>query len=140
MLFVSHDEDGRIEQANKVFDYVGYADKLRDAGHRFIQHPSLKVISPSEWFVFHDEVVQRQPMEIAVDRTTIKAGGSESAVFRGIPADGHVRIWALGELLHDLPNFGASELEVTIPAPLSYVVTVHRFPWLDYSQTIQAVA
>lgn len=140
MLFISHDADGRIEQVNKVFDYAGYADKLRDAGHTFIQEKTAKVISPSEWFVFQGKRVARQDMPITLDRDVIKAGSSESAVFQGIPREAHVQIWAAGELLHDLPQFGSDELEIKIPVPISYVVKITLFPFLDYSRTIQATA
>lgn len=139
MLFISHDDDGRIEQVNKVFDYEGYADKLRDAGHTFVQNETMRVISPNDFFVSGGEVLQKRPMPITLDRDTIKAGSSESAVFRGIPRESRVQIWAVGELLHDLPQFGSDELEIKIPVPCSYVVKVILFPFLDYSRAIEAV-
>lgn len=140
MLFAAHDEDGRIYMANKVYDPEGYENKLRDHGHdRFVAHESPGLRSPDMFFANGGALARRPFMPIAVDKTTIKAGDSDAAIFRGIEKGTRVRIVAAGAVLHDLVLQDA-ELELHIPVPCTYRVIFERWPCRDRAFEIEAVA
>lgn len=136
MLFISHDEDGRIEQANKVFDYEGYGAKLTEAGHRFIAENSSTVIAPDEWYVFKRERRERPAMAVSLRKAVIKAG--EVARFANIPAGSTMTIFGAGELLAANERVVGRVLELPMPVPCVYTVTFSRFPYRDCTMQVEA--
>lgn len=83
--------------------------------------------------------VQRRPyMTIHLDKNVIKAGGNDTAVLTGAPKGVGFVVEALGEVIFDgdLPD---GEIEIGIPTPVTYTITLRKWPWRDVRVNIQAV-
>jgi len=78
-------------------------------------------------------------MRAVVDKTTIKAGGSDAAVLTGAPKNVRCMVYGVGDMLHDivLPD---GELELSIPVPITYRVVLEKWPYQMFTIDIEAVA
>ena len=140
MLFAVHNEDGQIIQANKVYDPEGYDKLLDDSGLKYVAVQSEGILSPENWFVnvSAKELTERPTMPIEVNKTRIKAGGDDSALLTGIPANAQVVIYAVGAELHRLAKLDATELEIAIPVPCAYTVAIDLWPYKTFRIDIEA--
>lgn len=131
MLFLVYNEFGVITQSNKVYDQKDYGDRLREHGMRFIEVETEGVIAPSEYYVRDEVVYERRPMPVKINKTRIRAGTSDMAVIRGIPKGAFVNVVATGgyTIYNDTIDDGV--MEILIPVPTIYTVTIMLFPWLD---------
>lgn len=138
MLYTVH-EDGKITQSNKLYSFneKDYDSRLRDIGYEFIKEQVDTLADPETEYIFRGSRSERPKMPIRLNRKRIKAGGRDAALLLGIPRKATVRVFAIGEMLHELTDI--NELELTIPVPCTYVVTAMLFPYRDYSVTIEAV-
>lgn len=140
MLFLVHEDDGRITQANKVYDPTGYGDLLRENGLKHIEIETGSVIPIDEHFILRGEVTRRPVMKLRMSKDRILAGNNDASVIRGIPSgsrlsivvEGHESVPLINETISD------SVLEFSAPAPGVYVLTFEKFPYL--TQTIRIVA
>src|SRR5690606_4021949 len=133
------DETGRITQANKVYDPVGYDKRLDDAGVRYVKVDHPGVLSPDEWMVSGNAPAERPTMAIMIDKTTIKAGDNDAAVITGAPKDVEFSVSVGGSSVLD-GNLPDGELELSVLTPGLYQVTLTKWPYRDFSVTIEAVA
>jgi hypothetical protein len=139
MLYVIHNEAGEITQANKVFaDPAGYDDRLRDLGHTFIKKNISSLLSPDHWHARGKRLRERPVMFIIVDKTTIKAGGVDSAVLRGCPIGGTYQVSTSGITVHS-GLLDESEMEIFIPVPCIYRVTIDKWPLKTFTADIEAI-
>ena len=145
MLFLISNDEGRIVQANKVFtDVEKYEAQLRDNNIAVTKVKHHSLLAPDRWMVNKNEdllmrVKKRPTMTVAIDKTTIKAGGSDKAVLTGAPKDVRCCIVGGGETLFDV-SLPDGELELGIPVPIVYVVRLIKWPYVDFTATIEAVA
>ena len=138
------DEEGRITQASKVYSHIEQTEeRYRDLDIKFLKLKHPRLLSADRWMikgVKEDslQVHRRQYMDITLDKFIIKAGGSDTAVITGAPKGAEFTVESLGEVIHqgDLPN---GEIEIGIPVPVSYKVTIRKWPWRDSQFIIQAV-
>jgi hypothetical protein len=137
MLFVSYNQDGSIHQANKVYDPRGYGKLLNEVEHRFVtskQHAGP--VNPEHWLVQKGFLTERPDMPITISKTTVKAGSSDSAVFKGIPKGAKFDIHTMGVLVWQ--ESSEEELEVSVPVPCIYKVRFHLWPYKTFEASIEA--
>jgi hypothetical protein len=141
MLFAIHDESGRINQANKVYEPEGYDKLLDDLGHKYVSAQSTGLLPPEHWFVdvSAKELIERPIMNVQVSKTQIKAGDKDSALLTGIPKQSKVFIYAAGTELYKMDPFDAEELELSIPVPCTYTVVIDLWPYKTFRTVIEAV-
>ncbi|MDD1534551.1 MULTISPECIES: hypothetical protein [unclassified Bradyrhizobium] len=140
-LFAVFEPSGQLTQANKVYDPEGYDKLLDEHGYTYIAAETNTLPSFSEWYVDvkAKELTARPVMPIAVTKTVIKAGGVDSAVISGIPKQAKAVIGAAGAVLHNVDPLDATELEIAIPVPCVYRVTISLWPYRDHVIAIEAV-
>lgn len=141
MLYVVHDESGAIEQANKLysFDEKDYDSRLHDDGQKFIKVEKMSTLpDPDHYHVFRRRLRDRPVMPIKIDKTIIKAGGSDAAVITGIPRKAKIMVFAANELIFNLKDL--DELEVPIPVPCIYFIRIQNYPYKDFTVSIEARA
>lgn len=139
MLFLIPDGDGRITQANKVYDPEGYDKRLDDAGVKYVKVDHPGVLSPDEWMVSGGEPTERPRMTVSVVKVCIRAGDNDAAVITGAPKDVAFAVSVGGSPVWDgtLPD---GELELSVPTPGLYQVSFKKWPYRDFNVTIEAVA
>jgi hypothetical protein len=135
---------GRFTQGNKHYDPNDkYEDQIRALGQKFVKANIPNLLSPDQWMAstrpgsivpYH----KRPLMRAVIDKTTIKAGGSDAAVLTGAPKNVRCMVHGAGELLFDimLPN---GEFELSIPAPITYRVVLEKWPYQMFTVDIEAV-
>lgn len=139
MLFLIPDGEGRIMQANKVYDPEGYDKRLDDAGVKYVKVDHPGVLSPDEWHLPEGVLTERPVMAVAATKVRIRAGDNDAAVITGAPKDvtfsvsvGDSSVWS-----GTLPD---GELELSVPTPGVYHVSFKKWPYRDFNVTIEAVA
>lgn len=133
------EEDGRVDQSNKVFDPYGYSDLLSDRGLNFIALDNEGYLPPDKIRIVNRQVVKRPEMHIQVSKSIIKAG-KESAIFRNVPKNAKVTIAVsgLGVISQDvLPD---TAFDLPIPVPCTYKVRIELWPWIPFEIDIEAVS
>src|SRR5262245_8408011 len=130
-LFAIYDETGDIKQAIKHYDPAGYDKLLDDRGLQYVvKEQSEGLLRPGQWYVDAAKELRERPLlATSVDKTVIKAGGDDSALISGIPREARVRIMAAGHVLHAFEKLDADQLEITIPVPCAYSVTIDLWPY-----------
>lgn len=150
MLFALHDDDGKIHQANKVYDdHRKYVGLLRDLGHRFVAVNAPGLLPPEHWHVDIKpryrgqrltELKERPVMQIEVTKTRIKAGSKDdSAVLKNIPAGARFEVLTSNTSIHS-GLLDGTELELFIPVPCIYRVTLDLWPYKQFQVDIEAYA
>jgi hypothetical protein len=139
MLFLIPNQDGRIVQANKVYDPEGYDRRLDEAGVKYVKVNHPGVLSPDEWMVSDGAPAERPPMRVTVDKVRIRAGDNDAAVLVGAPNDVAFSVVVQGNEVWSgtLPD---GELELSVPTPGIYQVSLKKWPFRDFGITIEAVA
>lgn len=139
MMYAVYDDTGHITQASQEYSNDGKVEEImRDLGQRWIKEPR-ELVSSDYWYVRDERLTERPLMPSIIDKRTIKAGGNDSAVIVGIPKGAACTISTGGHTLHEL-TMDESELEVLIPVPCIYTVTLRRWPFQDKQFQIEAVA
>jgi hypothetical protein len=139
MLFLIPDGEGRITQANKVYDPEGYDRRLDDAGVKYVKVDHPGVLSPDEWMVSDGAPTERPSMAVAINKTLIKAGDNDAAILTGAPKDVAFSVSVGGSSVWSgtLPD---GELELSVPTPGVYVVMLKKWPYRDFNVSIEALA
>lgn len=139
-LFATHDESGRITAATKHFDAEGYDKLLHDAGHKFLVIEKSPLIGSSEYYVDVPvkELRERPVLQCLVNKRQIKAGSDDSALIVGVPEAAKVRIIAVGQVLHEYDPIDADQIEISIPVPCTYTVTIDLWPYKPWKTDITA--
>ena len=126
--------------ANKVYDPDGYDNRLREHGHeRFVVTETPGILSPDVFYVREGEHSVRPHMWITVDKTVIRAGDTDAAIFRNIPRGARLRTFAASALLHEIV-MQDDELELHIPVPCTYRVVFEKWPYRTFTVDVEAVA
>lgn len=136
-LFVVHEADGQISQANKVYSPEGYHELLEDRGLSYVAVPDRGLIRPGHFYVDKGELLDRPDLTTIIDKRKIKAGGDDSALITGIPRKAKIGVWAVGQLLHEVTD--TDQLEISIPVPCTYTVKIDLWPYKTWSTDIEAV-
>lgn len=145
MLYALYnEEDGKIHQANKVYDEAGrYDDLLNELGHKFVAVNSPGLLPPEHWYVdvTAKELCERPVMQSTAYANTIKAG--TNAILLNLPIGADITIMALGYQtpVHVFPKLDGDELEFPLAdVPCIYQAIIRKFPFKDCTITIEAVA
>lgn len=141
MLFLVHDDDGRITQANKVYSPDGYADQLRDLGLKHVVLQRDGIIPIDDFFIQAGAVSPRPVMKLRLIKDRIATGDNDAAYIRGIPhgarftivVDGHESVPLLDDIIND------TVMEFSAPAPGTYKITFEKFPYLARTLKITAI-
>lgn len=138
-FFAVYDEKGAITQGTKVYDPEGYANRLRGLNYRFVERKTETILSHEHWHVTRKRLKERPTMTVAIDKAVVRAGGSDAAVLTGAPKGVAFSITVRGVSVWNgvLPD---GELELTVPAPGLYDLTLTKWPFKDFRVTIEAVA
>lgn len=141
MLFALYNEDGSIHQANKVYDPTGYGDLLNERGYKFVAAQVEGPLSPDHWMVDikAKELCERPVMNVSVSKTWVKCGDKDSALFTNCPKQASFCITTSDTPIHS-GVLDATELEVYIPVPCIYRVTLNCWPFKPFAVDIEAVA
>lgn len=140
MLFLVHDDEGRISQANQVYQPKGYAELLSEHGMQHIALDVKGVVPIDDYYILKSEVTRRPEMELRVSKDLIAAGETDSAVIRGIPrgsrfsvvVEGFEALPLMNEIIQD------TVLEFSAPTPGIYKITFEKFPYMV--RTVRVVA
>lgn len=144
MNFLIFEKDGecpgRITQSNKVFEHENYHATLADHGYRdFVKVDYGGALDPSAYHIERGQPSARPVMPVRVSKTTVKAGGDDAAVFRGVPKNALVEV-----ALNDGTVIGSqrvgSDFDVPMPVPCLYKVRITLWPFKDFEVTLQGVA
>lgn len=129
---------GRFTQGNKHYDPDDrYEDQIHALGQKFIKRDIPGLLSPDEWYAMNNEAVKRQPMNISVSKTTIKAGVNDAAVIVGAPKEVSFNVFVGDSLVWNgtLPD---GELELSVPVPGIYRVVLDKWPYRQFKIDIEA--
>lgn len=135
---VFNPEDGRVTQSNQLSDPTGYADILNERDYSFVQTAGGPLNLDAVW-VKGGRLRTRPRMRITLDRTRIRAGGSDAAVFRRIPKTAKVTVVTGGLVIYH-GVLGIEDLELPIPVPCVYQVTFELWPYQDWTTEVTAYA
>lgn len=138
MLYLIHDDDGRITQSNKVFSPEGYDKQLHDAGVRFVKHDLKEVLPLDSHYVAGGELIPRGRMILRLNKRRFKADGIDASVIRGLPVPCDVTI-SVGEAVVDRQTATERELELSSTTPGVFKVLVEKFPYLPWTAEFEAV-
>lgn len=149
-LFAIHDPEGRVTQATKHFDPVGYDRLLDQHGLTYAacQHPHLRshdtiyVANPQSPF---KEVRERPLMPIEVSKTTIRCGESDATLLKGIPKGSTYAVTSsAGDRIWPLPGesnvLDAEELQISMPVPCRFRIVLDQWPFQTFAVDIEVVA
>lgn len=131
------DEPGRITQSNKVYQPEGYDGQLQELGHEFVAIENPGYLNPDRFLIADGEPMARSEMPITVSKRQIKAGGSDKAVFRGVPIGAKASV-STGGMLIGSDVIPSGEFDLPIPVPCIYRVTITLWPFLDFVADIEA--
>lgn len=130
---------GRFTQGNKHYDPNDkYEDQIHALGQKFIKKDIPGLLSPDLWYAMNGEATERPPMEVAIDKTTIKAGGSDASVLIGAPKDVSFNVFVGSDVVWSgtLPD---GELEMSVPAPGLYRIVLEKWPYQMFTVDVEAV-
>lgn len=135
---------GRFTQGNKHYDPNDkYEDQIRALGQKFVKAKIPGLLSPDQWMAstrpgsivpYH----KRPLMRITIDKTTIKAGGTDAAVLTGAPKDVAFNVFVGSDVVWSgtLPD---GELELSVPAPGLYRIVLDKWPYQQFKVDVEAV-
>lgn len=140
MLYALHHEDGQIHQANKLYDEPGrYDTLLNDLGHTYVKADAPGLLPPEHWYVDvkAKELCERPIMPIEVTKLRIKAGGKDSTVLKNCFAGARFDVRTMNESIHS-GLLDGTELELFIPVPCIYRITLDYWPYKQFQVDIEA--
>ncbi|SHJ69544.1 hypothetical protein SAMN05444159_1253 [Bradyrhizobium lablabi] len=143
MLYALHQEDGRIHQANKLYDAdtKRYDDLLNDLGHAYVKANAPALLPPEHWMVDvkAKEICERPVMRATAYANIIKAG--TNALLLNIPHGADVTILAVGAVIRSVPKLDGDELEFPVASvPCKYTAVITLWPFKDCTIEIEAIA
>jgi hypothetical protein len=130
---------GRFTQGNKHYDPNDkYEDQIHALGQKFIKRDIPGLLSPDQWYALSGEATERPSMAVTVDKTTIKAGGTDTAVLTGAPKDVSFNVFVGSDVVWSgaLPD---GELELSVPAPGLYRIVLEKWPYQQFKCDVEAV-
>lgn len=146
MMYAVYNEDGSIQQAAKVYDQPNYGRLLADHAMPYASINSPTLINSDYWLVHTktEELIKRPRMNIELNKRIIKAGSKDYALFTKIPKQAKWRIMGPYNMqLFPRPGdpeiLDATEFQLSIPMPCTYVVCFSLWPYRDYTATIEAI-
>jgi hypothetical protein len=145
-LFLVHNEDGKIIQANKLYDTptAEYIDQMKNIGSPYIAVDRESLVRPDSWWVNNQQLCEMETMIIAVSKTAIKAGGADTVVLTGAPAGCEYRIEAnvpgVGTVIPYAGTLPDGELEVGMDVPCFFTIYFSKWPLKEFSVVIEARA
>ena len=144
MLYALHDGDGRIHQANKLYDAdtERYDNLLNDLGHAYVKANAPALLPPEHWMVDvkAKEICERPVMRATAFAPIIKAG--TNALLLNIPKGADVTILAVGgAVIRSILKLDGDELEFpVVSVPCKYTAVISLWPFKDCMIDIEAVA
>jgi hypothetical protein len=141
MLYALYNDDGSIHQANKVYDCNDYDKLLLDRGLKFVSANLPGPVSPDHWLVdtTANALCERPVMPITVNKTLVKAGANDSALFQNIPRKANCSISTMSAVVYG-GVLDSDELEIAIPVPCIYRVAFELWPYKRFEVDIEAAA
>jgi len=138
MLYLVHDDDGRITQSNRVFDPTGYDKLLHDENYKFVKLDVSTVLPLDSHYIVGSEVVPRGRMSLRVTKRRFKADGLDAAVIKNLPVPCEVTI-SVGEGVVDRQTATDRDLELSSATPGVFKVLIEKFPFLPWTAEFEAV-
>lgn len=138
MFYAIHNEDGRITQANKVFDPSGYDHLLNDLGLSYAKRDCGHILPPDLWFVVNSQLRERPIMPVTVSATAIRAGGNDAVVLRGCPRGCRYQV-STGGVTPWAGTLDGEELEIAMDVPCLFRITLDLWPFRTFAVDIEAV-
>jgi hypothetical protein len=148
MLFALYNEDdgdtgprGSIHQSNKVYhEPDAYHGVLKDHGHKYVTSPIHGPVSPMHFMVDVDasQLVERPLMPVTVSKTTIKAGGNDSVVFKNIPKGAVMAVTVMNIPIHG-EKVDTADRDFATTVPGLYRVAFDLWPFRRFEIDIEAV-
>ena len=144
MLHAVYREDGSIWQATKVYDQPDYGKMLAEHAMPYVAVNSPTLISDEDWYVktSTEELCERPFMSmIEVGRSVIRSGPGDSCVAKNIPPNAKVTVKMHdGTVVYEPFILDGHELEISIPVPCTYRVSIDLWPYRTFTYDIEAVA
>lgn len=140
MLYLIHDDSGKISQANKVYHPEGYDSQLNELGMKFVKLNINGLLSSEDFYIHGGDVARRPEMQINRNKTVIQAGTNDAAVFSGIDVGTRVVVTIDGYESTSLFEATVDDgiLEFSAPSAGSYTITFEKFPFI--TKTMKVVA
>lgn len=146
MLFVVPNEEGRIIQANQVFDAPkqNYIDQMEAMENGYVTVEAPGLISPEKFWCPDGALAARDLMPVTVSKVAIKAGGVDTVLITGAPKGADYRITAnipgVGIVTPYSGKLPGTELETGMETPCLFTIHLTKFPFRDFSVVIEAWA
>jgi hypothetical protein len=137
LLYLVHDDDGRITQSNKHYDHEGYDKVLADGGLKFITINTPKVLMPDEYYVNEGVLRGRQPMAIRIDQQTMKAGKT-GVTLSNVPNPCRMTV-SVGDLAVHNENVTDGSAYLESPVPGIYKISLDAWPYLPWTIEVECV-
>lgn len=139
-VFNLYDDEGKLTQSNKLYDPTGYADRLNELSLKHVPSNHARPLQLDRWHVKNGELTQRGVMPIVISRTVIKAGDRDFAVLSGVPKGAMITITCGRFMIMNRQSVPPGQIEISIPVPCTYHVTVECMPFRPFVATITAIA
>lgn len=142
MLYVHHNDDGQIHQANKLYvgddEHTKYAALLKDKGDQFITLNAPGLLPAEHWFVKSGALSERPLMDVDVSKKQIRCG-DDYALFTGCPKKATFRVIAVGQEIWS-GVLDATELQISMPVPLKCKVLLDCWPFKTFEMELEFAA
>ena len=141
-VYAVHDEDGLITMSNQVFGNEKYGDALNEHDLKFLQHDQ-NVLNTHTHYVkkpgsYFKSLAEREVMNIQVSKTFIKPDGKDVALFYGIPRDAMITVMARNFVVGSEKYDQKTPWECAAITPVLYTIMISKYPYRDWSTTIEA--
>lgn len=145
-VFLVHDGDGKILQANKLFDAPTkqYVDQMEANEHSYIALNRETLVQPDAFYVHNKRLRRMQVMAARVSKKIIKAGGTDTVVITGAPAECEYRvdvnIPGVGTVTTHAGILSDGEIEMGMDVPCLFTIHLTKFPLKPFAVQIEASA
>lgn len=150
-LYVLYKPDGSIHASTKVYaddnHKQPWEEQLIAQGEQFLKTENPGLLPPAQYYVHNAdmplsaEIRERPTMRnIMIDKTRIECGDNDACTITGIPQGAMLYIAMLdGRLLHQI-QLNGPQAQLSIPVPMTWRVTLEKFPYQNYIFEIEAFA
>lgn len=145
-VFLVHDDAGKIVQGNKLFDAPTkqYIDQMEASDRGYISLNRETLVQPDAYWIYKKRLRRMQEMTVQVSKTIIKAGGTDSVIITGAPADCEYRvdvnIPGVGTVTTHSGTLPDGEIEMGMDMPCLFTIHLKKFPLKDFAVQIEASA
>lgn len=145
-VFLVHDGDGKILQANKLFDKPTkqYLEQMEAGENSYIKLNRETLVQPDAFYVHNSRLRRMQIMATRVSKNVIKAGGADTVVITGAPPECEYRvdvnIPGVGTVTTHAGTLPDGEIEMGMDMPCLFTIHLTKFPFKEFAVQIEASA